>query len=68
MVGVASLSVARVAQISIEYIIMEVDCKLRLTEACGFGLRSHGLLVVLSNVGCATYVGHVVSSQSATWA
>ena len=22
------------------------------------------LLVVLSNVGCATYVGHVVSSQS----
>ena len=39
-----SLSVARVAQISIEYIIMEVDCKLRLTEACGFGLRSHGLL------------------------
>ena len=50
MVGVASPSVARVAQISIEYIIMEVDCKLRLTEACGFALRSHGLFVATSSL------------------
>ena len=50
MVGVASLSVARVAQIFTEYIIMEVDCKLRLTEACGFGLRSHGLSVATSSL------------------
>ena len=52
MVGVASLSVARVAQIFTvtEYIIMEVDCKVRLTEACGFGLRSHGLSVATSSL------------------
>ena len=50
MIGIASLGVARVAQISIEYIIMEVDCRLRLTEACGFGLRSHGLFVATSSL------------------
>ena len=46
MVEIASPSVARVAQIS----IVEVDCKLRLTEACGFGLRSHGLFVATSSL------------------
>ena len=50
MVGIASLGVACVAQIFTEYIIMEVDCKLRLTEACGFGLRSHGLFVATSSL------------------
>ena len=50
MVGVASPSVARVAHISIASIIMEVDCKLRLTEACGSGLRSHGLFVATSSL------------------